>query len=351
MYSTLVYAASADYTMQDVLSDIVAVLTGTSSVGNLSANVDPSSSIDTTIPGGWTLWDDESADTKVIRAAVTDDPTKFKYIRLYLSGGNLYARSYHTWDEVNHTGDFHSQMRSNTTSTIGISPLMYGNPANNTSIQTDQTVVLVSSSQAHVGLYCKYQDIFYGGVFLATEHTRDSLWDTVANGYNPWVYTGYGSRYSDVMQVQTPQGNSAFNKPHFPINDTTDALQLNDGGSSYNYNGCMKLTTGLEGNSHNSTTLSSSLCMPDNVLDENKQWVMPMATLGVTSQYRVTGNYAGNYGGDISSLCGFYLMPSIGGFNDVVYRGGAEYRVWPLCSVNSTTIQTGNQYYYFAVKV
>ena len=74
-------------------SDLLAILTGETNKGNLSASLLPANSdISSTYPAGWTLVDSDTgtSDEYVIRAPCDGDATQYKYVkfRVYTSGIN-----------------------------------------------------------------------------------------------------------------------------------------------------------------------------------------------------------------------------------------------------------------------
>jgi len=96
--------------LNNVLSDIVAVLTGETDVNNLSAHSTPGSSeiITERTTSPWELWDDVSGSHKVIRCQQSDSG-EWKYVGIHHQSDTLANAKYslscaYEWDKVLHTG-------------------------------------------------------------------------------------------------------------------------------------------------------------------------------------------------------------------------------------------------------
>jgi hypothetical protein len=97
--------------LDDILNDIMLILTGETDINNLSGTCDPSVSyIKTDISTSpWTLWDDHNGTEKILRVEQSDDSGRYKYIGLkHNSGITSSARIAFTvmesWDNGAHTG-------------------------------------------------------------------------------------------------------------------------------------------------------------------------------------------------------------------------------------------------------
>ncbi|MEQ6437232.1 hypothetical protein V8Z74_19695 [Comamonas sp. w2-DMI] len=99
-----VYTTVVNPTLAATIADIAALLCG-ADIADLSANcVKDSSSVDKTIPAGWTLVDAAaSATDRVISAPDVDGLTQ-KYLRLGGSATFLSVMGYESWNAANHTG-------------------------------------------------------------------------------------------------------------------------------------------------------------------------------------------------------------------------------------------------------
>lgn len=93
-------------------SDIIAILTGETDKNNLSLMTSPGgTSISSTYPAGWEIWDDDISGTYpnswILRAPTVDDPAQYKYVKLefFTSSSYLYVQYsvMEYWDPVTNT--------------------------------------------------------------------------------------------------------------------------------------------------------------------------------------------------------------------------------------------------------
>ena len=199
MYTVYRYSSGAEE--QDILDDIVAILTGETDVSYLSSSCDkPNTTITSTVAAGWAVHDIAPGYATgvgcVIKAPVADDATAFKYVglRFIKSTGAFYVYIYEDWDNVAHSGT----NGSNTVSEVG------GNQLRVEPNIDDMTRgnFYLSASLRHIALYSYYLSgtTHYWGCstgnapILVLERTRVTSWDTVANGYPPFIlyYPGRG---------------------------------------------------------------------------------------------------------------------------------------------------------------
>lgn len=324
MYATLAHNPSS--TVEQILADIVAVITGETDLNNLSSVAVASSELNTTTAAGWTLWDDVSATQKVVRQVVSDDPTKHKYLLFKTSGNNVYMNTYRDWDNVAHTGNQWLSFQQDQGASqfndryIASASSEYG------------TVTCVSSSATHYAsqhLYNNEQSLWYP--VLVSEHTRDSAWDTVANGYVP-VALSNGSNSSPSTM------DRYFCLPNGPIDAGTDWDNVN---TTYYNHSTASLTTI---NSIVTASEDSASVVPFRPvgLDANKNEALTLVPL------RVVGNSGYHQGGDLTSKCNIWMIGAIGAtFNTRILASGAEYRVWPINTTNAAASPARS----FAVKV
>jgi len=101
----VIYAYSAGATQANVLSDLVAIFTGTTDVNSLSASCNKSlTTITATTPAGWTLHDGSSGtNKKVIKAPYLDSGDKYVELDSY-STTNITLYMYETFNATTHTG-------------------------------------------------------------------------------------------------------------------------------------------------------------------------------------------------------------------------------------------------------
>lgn len=99
--------------------DIIAVLTGETDKNNLSAqNLPGGTTIASTIPAGWEVWDDNTgaADPEwVLRAPTIDDPTQYKYVKLsFLSSSNYLYITHSIMEDWNPTTNTSTNITTST---------------------------------------------------------------------------------------------------------------------------------------------------------------------------------------------------------------------------------------------
>jgi hypothetical protein len=107
MYAKYVYNSGA--TQANILADLTAILTGETTVANLSAGCNKTdTTITSTVEAGWTLHDGASGtNKKVLKAAYSGNASVFKYLELDYSYGINYGitcQFYETFDNSTHTG-------------------------------------------------------------------------------------------------------------------------------------------------------------------------------------------------------------------------------------------------------
>lgn len=101
-----VYNYQAGSTTANVLSDVVAILTGETNKANLSSScVQSNTTIINTVPSGWTVWDAAAGTNKVTIRALNQDNTTYKYYRFGLTSGSA-TEGYtcESWSTSTHTG-------------------------------------------------------------------------------------------------------------------------------------------------------------------------------------------------------------------------------------------------------
>lgn len=314
MYANLPYNAPDANTAANLVSDVVKVLTGTTDKTQLSSSINQAgASIVSTIPGGWTLHDDVNSLKKVVKAPISDDPSKFKYVLVESSSGIIFIESYKSWNNVSHTGVKYKRFNGATEqTTVGYNTsnmIAYAIGAGNASGS-----IYISSSANHVAGMAVYNTggAVYG-LSLITERTRMSPWDTVANGYDPIVYTCNNIGGGEIGS----NANRFLNSPVGPLTSTTDF----DFSSASNPAGMMYLSSSVSA-TIGLTTTNATINIPNAVLNSAKSSVVPLVSFGCHSMAN------GNFGGEISAKCNIYLCPSLGQNNDLITVGGINYRVW-----------------------
>jgi hypothetical protein len=101
------YAYKAGSTQANIVSDLVALLTGETNKANLSASCDQSETfIVSTVAAGWTLHDAASTTNgKVVKAARYDNGAAYKFAEIVVSSATtIYMYVYETFDSGTHSG-------------------------------------------------------------------------------------------------------------------------------------------------------------------------------------------------------------------------------------------------------
>lgn len=106
MYAKYTYLANI--TQAQLLSDIVAILTGTTNVASLSAGCDQANTTISTAydPAGWTLHDSAAGtNAQVIKAPCVGAPTTYKYVEINTNtAGQLFTALWEGWNAGTHVG-------------------------------------------------------------------------------------------------------------------------------------------------------------------------------------------------------------------------------------------------------
>lgn len=329
MYAKLSFDIST--TAQEALVDIVDALTGETNLNNLSAKVViGSSEIVDTYGLFWELWDDVSADEKILRAPITDDPTRYKYMRLATEATSndgmsegIYMESYRDWNNVAHTGTVNNRRTAGSQNVQSTSDTQkcWVFACNPTTISCE---VYFTASQAHFAVMARMSSNVQSGVSMITEHTRVSPWDTVANAYDPIFYVV--SPITEDVGVNTGADDRiCFNLPVCP-NAAGGDLDINVTGDEHNF-AALTTSVGTFGNtqiSQGGLQGVDQVLIPSAVLDENKIARRPMIGFG--------GSWSkvGNYGGSITDFNGMFLTDPTGTHGDVINVQGIDFVEWTL---------------------
>jgi len=363
MYSSIHYAAGS--TLENVMADIVKLLTGETSLANLSTDVDiPESDIYTGWSvAGWTTHDISDVSKPVLKAEIGDMPGVYKYIRFEISGTNyIKYKYYHDWDEVGHVGNevipygYDKYIYSNGTDREYNSPTENtGHPAYRTvgNPSTSSSLLIITASPRHVGFMPMYNNVQstvgFTGIF---EHTRLTNWDTPANGIKPVVvsnrpwaiaYTSSAGSYTyrswftkyqtfstqgGAMVYQDQNSNNSKILVQFPLfpSGTSDHTKGKFGESS-TYTSSRDLFAGDEDTTN--TMVARYGADEDDATTGYDTWTQGNF-LEFGCQSVVSNQY---YGGVISSLCNIhYTKSNLGNPNDIVQLGvdGQRYRLFGI---------------------
>lgn len=328
MYAKLQISGTA--TAAQVVTDIVAVLTGTTDVNELSAQiVKANSQIISTDPAGWTLVGDYLATGKVLSAPVADNASQYKYVAIFTSGSSV---AYQLGEGYNAGGK--------TLTTATVSHGLISNYASNAvTFPHGQTTfdLYITASARHIGFHTlvnsggNYYPGDLGGVF---ECTRKDIWNTSSSGFLPAVQTN--SNYGLIAHGT----NTAQN--HFQT------------GGAYGLNTTRYMTD----NTVTPTIVSagkSAMTLPwySGTPNDNDTSITVMTTCGMngTGSSMVTnatgskvhglipfghGRCAHRFiGGEISPVCNIFITTFLfGAAYDTITVSGVTYEIWKLYGSN-----------------
>ena len=105
MYGRYVYTAAA--TLNNIIDDIAAILTGQTDSSLLAAAVIPDTELDGTIATTWSVYDNATGSDNprvILRSAISDAGSKYKFLGLGSNAGSLVVYSYEGWNTSTHTG-------------------------------------------------------------------------------------------------------------------------------------------------------------------------------------------------------------------------------------------------------
>jgi hypothetical protein len=203
MYTKYTYNPSATET--NLLSDIIAILTGETTPSNLSADCDQANTTinTTTTTAGWTIHDASATPNSQVLKAPYTDTTDFKYVEIEINTSkylNLYA--YETFDNVNHIGTnktTHSSTSSDYSQSLG----------------TSGGTVHILASPRFIALVRENND--WGtnndkGISIVAEFSRTQPWNTITSGYPSLAYIAAGYAISgDERAIMFPRAKNNEN--------------------------------------------------------------------------------------------------------------------------------------------
>ncbi|MBF0109281.1 MAG: hypothetical protein HQL76_08905 [Magnetococcales bacterium] len=182
MWCRYVYKAAA--TKANILSDVVKLLTGETSLANLSSDCDTAASqLVTTVAAGWSLHDNAAGtNAKCLKAPFADDAATCKYLVLDTNTtGYIFGKVYETWNATAHTGTNLAYYSDNTTYCQRIS--------------TSSAKIYLSSSARHALLFSNMAGTLGSSTGNSPsgllERSRTMAWDTVAAGYPPCSFVNF----------------------------------------------------------------------------------------------------------------------------------------------------------------
>jgi len=182
MYASYYYTSTS--TVSQILSDTVALLTGETTVANLSASCNKTLTTITASArvAGWTLHDASAGtNAQCLKAAIADNASQYKYMVIDTNtAGYILTKLYENWNATTHTGT--NLASGSATTTV------------NQSLFVSKGGRLEISASARHALFYNIGNLTGFGNETAfspsgiVERTRRSPWDTVANGYLPALF-------------------------------------------------------------------------------------------------------------------------------------------------------------------
>jgi hypothetical protein len=206
-----VYQYNAGATAANIRDDLIAIFTGETTVANLSASCNKSTTtITSVVAAGWTLHDGAaSATSKVIKAPYADDGATFKYAEISIpdnSGVRMFG--YETFNATAHTGT------NKTANSSGI--FQYLDVTNGGKFYLFSSARFLMICAETKTAWGDNQLTTYSGPFLIAEHSRISPWNTVASGYPAFCFismamVNYGSFSTSYVPMYSPRFKNRAN--------------------------------------------------------------------------------------------------------------------------------------------
>ncbi len=199
MYAKYAYKTGA--TEANLLSDVIAILTGETVPANLSSDCDQANTdINTTIAvAGWTLHDaSATATSQVLKAPYVDDGASFKFVEVEINSSkylNLYA--YETFNASTHEGT-NKTTHSVTSQDHSQSLATYGGTVH--ILASPRFIAVVREVDSSWGTGHDY------GISIIAEFSRTQPWNTIGSGYPSFAYIAAGYAISgDINAVMFPR--------------------------------------------------------------------------------------------------------------------------------------------------
>jgi hypothetical protein len=225
------YAYLANVTQAQVLSDVVAILTGETNKANLSAGCDQANTEISAAyeVAGWTVHDAAaSTNSQVLKAACDGDAAQFKYMRISTAtSGNIWSGLYEAWNATTHVG---TNVAPNSDSTS------YGQR-----YATAAAGTLYISASANRALF---YGVYSGGngnlTYLSSsgvlEFDRGYTWCAVGQGFMPACFFGgnndlFFSRSKDVSGAVNVSGSSVLVTMGMRMTGNVNAFSTGNGGA------------------------------------------------------------------------------------------------------------------------
>lgn len=191
MYLDYHYKAGSSYAT--VRQDLINVLLGETNIANLSSDCDKTkTTITSTVASGWSTHD-AVADSYnyILKSTVSDDVNKEKYVGLYGASTVFNLKVYNDWNAATNTTTY--LLATSTASTQPFSGTYSGrfllaSSANFILFLGEYYDPTTSTNQPKIGTSSNDY-----GPTMASERSREMPWDTVTNGYIPFLHINPGS--------------------------------------------------------------------------------------------------------------------------------------------------------------
>lgn len=330
MYAEISYDGTV--AVNDVLTTIVNVLTGTTDVTTFSVGLVSGSTVtDVYRPAGWELWDDISASEKVIRAPYTDVAGEYKYIKFTAvdaASDYIYWEMYRDWDNGSHTGTLNRRIANTSVVSASSYARVFYRQSNTTG------TIYLSSSSKHFACVCSTDsNTRYTNMGLLSERSRINDWDLNSSPYKPVVQTNYGFSGDYMLGSNSVQGRYPFSIETVPVPNNGGVYDVNTSTGdnvSWQFNTSIGMSASY--NSSGYYGFCDGIAIPTHVLDSSYQQRRPVVGFGTCSNPS-----SGFYGGDISNEAGMYLTNDAGTIGETFTSNGFDYKVWQFSSSNTNT--------------
>lgn len=310
MYAEYYYVAGA--TEIDILSDLVALITGTTDVNQLSASADKTkTTIVSNVAADWQVWDDQSASGYVVlRRLITDSTQYYKYVRLRLSGGSIYLELYRDWNNTTQSGTDLTYL-SNSSAYAQRYDLGAGGLV--ALVCTPSLLGLLSSTPIGWGSPTG------GGPTMIVERTRDSVWDIPDSGVE-------GSEIPVLWW--NPYLTSAYTPRRLRMNTTTGTLSSTLTGVTARYSVMNEQGYNVQTVSNGLASVNGGLMQTDFTNSSSQSYILSPAFVrgGPYDDMRYS-----SLGGSISDRSDVWIAPArLGAPLDSITVGTSTYVLWPF---------------------
>ena len=177
------YAYNAGITQAQLLSDIVAILTGETTVSNLGAGCDQANTTISTARAvaGWTVHDSSGGtNVQVIKAACNGDAAQYKYVEINTNtAGEVICGLWESWDAGTNAGTNLANLSKTSSQSQRYSTTLAG-------------TLYISASQHRIAIYGAYTAVTgnsaNGAATFILEADRGFTWCAVGQGFTPVTF-------------------------------------------------------------------------------------------------------------------------------------------------------------------